>query len=218
MLLADRSEADVARTFRVSREAVRKWKNGYLADRLEPVEVGRPPRVAPERIADIVDRVMRSPRRFGLTELWTVADLALLLQRKIGVHYAIQSVHAMLRRLGYRFELPGGWRRSPVVVPRRPAPWGYAYDAAGKLVREAREHGITCIVRHMRLISRMSVAEIRDDLTRAGARDRDGRAFTVRHVSRMLNLSREPAKARRGTKSAGATARRPKRGAPARRR
>lgn len=218
MLLDDRSEAEVARTFRVSREAVRKWKNGYLADRLEPVEVGRPPRVATERIADIVDQLTRSPRRFGLSELWTVADLALLLERRTGVRYAVQSVHTMLRRLGYRFELPEGWRRSPAErAPRRSAPWGYTYDAAGKLVREAREHGITCIVRHMRLISRMTVAEIASELQRARIRDRDGRALSVRHVSRMLNLSVDRAQAPRGKKTAAAAGRRRKRGGSARR-
>lgn len=190
-LAGGESEAEIARRYGVSREAVRKWKNAYLENRLEPLDIGRRPRARLRDVAPLIARAARSPARYGLPPRWSAADLRSFLAKRAGVRYSYPRTYAILRQLGYVFDVDDGWTRHDPAGRRakkkKELPWGYCYDAAGKVAREPREHRVVCVARHMHVASGSSAKEIAGVLKKMGVRGRDGKALGVRDVARMLN-------------------------------
>jgi transposase len=91
------SQAEVARQYRVSREAVRKWVNAYrrggreaLVHRPSP---GAPPKVSLSRLADL---------REALERCATGKELCDVISRELGVNYHPSHARRIMRRLRQR--------------------------------------------------------------------------------------------------------------------
>ncbi len=105
------AQAEVARRFAVSREAVRKWydawaRQGVAALRAKP-KPGRPPELTPLKQKRVVSALLKGPRVFGYaTEVWTLERVAQVIQRVARVRYHPGHVWRVLGALGWSCQKP----------------------------------------------------------------------------------------------------------------
>lgn len=122
-----RSQAEVARTFGVSRQSVVKWCRGFVkggAQALTAGKKGRPPGrhltpVRQSRIARLV--VDRCPEQLKLPfYLWTREAVGLLIRREYGVEVSVWTVGRYLREWGFTPQKPlrRAFEQDPEAVRR----------------------------------------------------------------------------------------------------
>lgn len=105
------SQAEVARRFQVSREAVRKWydawhKNGVPALSAKP-KPGRPSALTALKRKRVVTALLKGPRAFGYTtEVWTLSRIAGLINTVARVRYHPGHVWRVLGSLGWSCQKP----------------------------------------------------------------------------------------------------------------
>lgn len=105
------SQAEVARRFQVSREAVRKWydawkKQGTRGLMAKP-KPGRPTELTTLKRQRVVRALLRGPRAFGYTtEVWTLSRIAELINTVARVRYHPGHVWRVLTSLGWSCQKP----------------------------------------------------------------------------------------------------------------
>ena len=105
------SQAEVASTFGVSRQAAStwyaRWRAGGQAALRGVGRAGRKPRLSPAEL-DAVDQALRKgPAAFGFdTELWTLARIAQVIERLTGVRFHPGHVWRLLRGLNWSVQRP----------------------------------------------------------------------------------------------------------------
>jgi len=105
------SQAEIARQFKVSRNAVSKWWKAFKEEgkksfnpRYSP---GRPQRLESEQKRRLKRMLFQGPRAHGWkTELWTTARIASLIKREFGVSYHRDHVGRILHQLGFSWQKP----------------------------------------------------------------------------------------------------------------
>jgi transposase len=106
-----RSQADVARFLRVSRQSVSRWyeswrKGGNQALKKAP-RTGRPPQLTPAQLGEVERALLKGARANGYsTELWTLQRVSEVIAKLTGVAYHPGHVWKVLRRLGWTRQKP----------------------------------------------------------------------------------------------------------------
>lgn len=106
-----RSQAEIARELRVSRQSVSRWYEAWRADEPEWVRgagrAGRPPKLDDEQLA-LVDVALRQGAQahgFG-TDLWTLPRVATVIERVTGVSYHPGHVWKILGAMKWSLQRP----------------------------------------------------------------------------------------------------------------
>ncbi len=97
--------AKVARAFRVSRYALRKWQVAYRRggeEALVPQRIpGRPPCLSQRQLMRLVFCRSRGPEAYGFRgQVWTLPRIAQVIEREFGVRHDPSWVRRLLIRLG----------------------------------------------------------------------------------------------------------------------
>ncbi len=105
------SQAEVARTFGVSRQAASSWyatwRRGGTAALRGAGRAGRRPRRSPAELAAVDQALRKGPAAFGFdTELWTLGRIARVIERLTGVGYHPGHVWRLLRQLHWSVQRP----------------------------------------------------------------------------------------------------------------
>lgn len=101
----------VAKALRTSRGSVGRWRKAVAADgpqalAAKPVP-GRPPKLGLAQWRRIVALLLKGPTHYGFaTELWTLARVAEVIERRFGVSYHPSQVWRILRALGWSCQKP----------------------------------------------------------------------------------------------------------------
>jgi putative transposase len=139
-------QAEIARRFGVTPQAVFKWRKRWLAEGAEGLRStgspGYPPLLNEQQRAELVEVLNAGPKRSGFDGGWTLARVATVIRRRFGVLYRYPSaVWTLLRRLGFSPQKPArraierdeqaiaDWREhtwSQLVEPPTPAERGSA--------------------------------------------------------------------------------------------
>ena len=101
----------VAKIVKASPSSVWRWKNAWeqkglpgLAGKPHP---GRTPRLNHAQKKQLVKLLLRGPRAAGYTtDLWTLARVAEVIEKRLGVSYHPNYVWHILRRLGWSCQKP----------------------------------------------------------------------------------------------------------------
>jgi len=97
-------QAEVARALGISRSTACEWHRRWLAagrGGLDPARRGPAPKLAEEGAAFILDAILEPPRAAGIDlDEWSLALVALLIERRTGVRYHRRHVGRLLRRIG----------------------------------------------------------------------------------------------------------------------
>jgi transposase len=111
MFACGATQAEVARTFGVSRQAAsawyRQWHHGGEPALRGAGRAGRRPRLQPAEL-NAVDQALRlGPQAFGVdTHLWTLRRVAAVIEQLIGVRFHPGHVWRLLRRLDWSVQRP----------------------------------------------------------------------------------------------------------------
>jgi transposase len=105
------SQAEVARTFGVSSQAVstwyRRWHKGGEAALRGAGRVGRRPRLSAAELEAVAEALGTGPQGFGFdTDRWTLGRITQVIERLTGVRYHPGHVWRLLRRLGWSPQRP----------------------------------------------------------------------------------------------------------------
>jgi transposase len=107
------TQADVARQFRVSREAVRKWWDRYGLGGIRALYArrrgGPKRRVALSVLRQKLPRLLlRGATAYGFfTDLWTLSRVAAVIEREFGTHYSVGHTWRVLHDgLGWTCQKP----------------------------------------------------------------------------------------------------------------
>jgi len=113
LIRAGATQADVARQFRVSREAVRKWWDRYQAGGLAGLRsrprTGQPPRVSRSLLRRRLPKVLlRGAEAHGFsTGIWTLSRVAEVIEREFCVQYSVGHTWRLLvEQLGWSCQKP----------------------------------------------------------------------------------------------------------------
>jgi transposase len=112
LLAAGRSQADIARTLGVARQNVSRWHARWQVGGLEALRSAGPtgpaPRLSQTHLAAIDQALREGARANGFdTDHWTLARIAMVVERLTGVGYHPGHVWKLLRhRLHYRLQRP----------------------------------------------------------------------------------------------------------------
>jgi len=106
-----KSQADVARQFKVSRNAVSKWWKAFQDEGEKSFQAryspGRPQRLNSEQKRRLRKMLLQGPKAQGWkTDLWTTARIAALIKRQFGVSYHRDHVGRILHQLGFSWQKP----------------------------------------------------------------------------------------------------------------
>ncbi len=115
------SQAAVARQFGVSRTTASRWQRA-LSNGLESLRkrraTGRPSRLRPEQIAELVRMYEAGPRASGIeSDRWTTGRLAQAIHQRFGIRYDPDHVGRIMHRLGLRQKARSGRRVDPAISP-----------------------------------------------------------------------------------------------------
>jgi len=95
----------------VTPSAVSRWvtlarDGGAEALRTKPAP-GRPPKLTPEQMQLVPDRLWHGPEAYGFRgELWTCQRVAAVIHQEFGVHYSRSEVSRLLKGLGWTPQVP----------------------------------------------------------------------------------------------------------------
>jgi len=107
------SQAEVARHFEVSREAVRKWHDAFAqrgeAGIITGPHPGAQPKLSRKRLAQLPKMLERGAQAYGFAgDLWTTRRVADLIAQRFGVRYHPDHVGRLLHQLGLSWQQPQG--------------------------------------------------------------------------------------------------------------
>lgn len=105
------TQTEVAAFLGVSDRAVRHWMKAYRdrghAGLLTPGHPGRPDKLRPDQVAEVLSWFRQSPTDFGYdTHLWTAARVAALIRDRFGITFNSRYL--------------SGWLADRGVTPQRP--------------------------------------------------------------------------------------------------
>ena len=105
------TQAEVARTFGVSRQAAsvwyRQWHYGGESALRGAGRTGRPPRLSAAELGAVDQALRLGPQAFGFdTQLWTLDRIAAVIQQLTGVRFHPGHVWRLLRRLDWSVQRP----------------------------------------------------------------------------------------------------------------
>ena len=141
MFRSGRTQADVARRFKVSRAAAHKWYGAWEKKGLEGLKSrgnpGKDPRLTSQDISAVRRAILRGPRNAGYaTDLWTLSRITALIREKARVSYHPSHVWKILQAMGFSAQMPSAkpkernekrikrWREVewPAIQKRGPKP------------------------------------------------------------------------------------------------
>jgi transposase len=146
LFVQDVPQAEIARRFAVTPQAVFIWRKRWLADGADGLrskgQPGYPPLLDEQQRADLVEVLNAGPKASGFDGGWTLARVATVVRRRFGVRYRYPSAVAnLLHRLGFTVQKPArraverdqqaitNWRThtwAHLVEPPKPAEPGSA--------------------------------------------------------------------------------------------
>ena len=105
------TQAEVASTFGVSRQAAsvwyRRWHHGGEPALRAAGRAGRRPRLSAAELEAVEGALRKGPEAFGFdTELWTLARIAQVIEQLTGERFHPGHVWRLLRRLGWSLQRP----------------------------------------------------------------------------------------------------------------
>lgn len=111
LFVKGQTQAEVARWFGVSREAIRKWHQAWKQEGKNGLKsIGAPgpkPRLEPEKLARIEAALLKGPTAFGYTtQIWTLARMAAVIKSVARVSYHPGHVWYVLQNLGWSCQKP----------------------------------------------------------------------------------------------------------------
>ena len=111
LLLQGKGIREVARLVGASPAAVHRWKRIVEREGLAGLKAkphpGPRPRLTPEQKQRLKEILLQGPRAAGFpTDLWTLARVAQVIERRIGVKYHPAHVWRILRQLGFSPQKP----------------------------------------------------------------------------------------------------------------
>jgi transposase len=112
LFAAGRSQAGVARQFRVARQVVSRWHARWQAAGLQGLRSASPtgpaPRLSDQQLHAIDQALRQGARAHGFdTDHWTLARITAVIPQLTGVGYHRGHVWKLLRhRMGYRLQRP----------------------------------------------------------------------------------------------------------------
>lgn len=106
-----RSQAEVARQLKVSREAARKWHEVWRrkgADGLKSAgKPGPKSQLTPEKLKQVEQALLKGPTAYGFaTQLWTLERIAAVIKRVVGITYGTTRVWQVLLTLNWSCQKP----------------------------------------------------------------------------------------------------------------
>ncbi len=105
------TQADIARTLKVSREAVRKWYDAWKQSGEKGLQsAGKPgpkSRLTPEKLKRVEQALLKGPTAFGYgTQLWTLDRIAMVMRKVVDVSYGTTRVWQVLLALNWSCQKP----------------------------------------------------------------------------------------------------------------
>jgi transposase len=106
-------QAEVARRLGVRRQSVNEWAKkmrrvGVWA--LKAGRLGRPRKLHAEQLKRVEKQLRRGPQGMR-SRKWTVRRVGELIERECRVRYCAAGAWGVLRGMGWRWRVGGGWRR-----------------------------------------------------------------------------------------------------------
>lgn len=115
------SQAAVARQFGVSRTTASRWQralSGGVESLRKRRATGRPSRLNPQQVAELVRMYAAGPREWGIeSDRWTTGRLAQAIHARFGIRYDPDHVGRIMHRLGLRQKAQPRRREEPSVSP-----------------------------------------------------------------------------------------------------
>lgn len=104
-------QAEIARKFRVSREAVSKWHDAWKREGATGlISAGKPgpkSRLTPEKLKRVEQALRQGPIAFGYTtQLWTLGRIAAVIKRVAGVSHHPGHVWHVLKAMNWSCQKP----------------------------------------------------------------------------------------------------------------
>jgi transposase len=138
LLLRGVAQAEVARRVGVTRTTISTWNRALEKDGLEGLQAGvrgRPSGLSELQRSDLLKRLTRGALAEGFpTDLWTLARVGVLIERRCGRRYSESQVWRILIGLGYSSQRPssralerndsaiGRWKRERWPVLKKTLP------------------------------------------------------------------------------------------------
>lgn len=135
------SQAEVARSLSVSREAARKWHDAWKRDGTDALHsAGKPgpkPQLTPEKLKRVEQALLKGPTAYGFaTQLWTLDRIATVIQRVAKVSHHPGHVWYVLKAMHWSCQKPETraaerdeaaikrWKRSTWPrIKKKPSEW-----------------------------------------------------------------------------------------------
>lgn len=111
LFVKGRRQAEIARTLKVSREAVRKWHDAWKGNGTGGlVSKGKPgpkPRLTPEKLKLVERALLKGPTAYGFaTQLWTLERIATVIKKVADVSHGTTRVWQVLLALNWSCQKP----------------------------------------------------------------------------------------------------------------
>jgi len=106
-----RTQAEIARELRVSRQSVSRWYEDWRSDEPDWIHgagrAGRPPKLNDEQLNRVDEALQLGARAHGFaTELWTLPRVAAVIERLTGVGYHPGHVWKILGTMKWSLQRP----------------------------------------------------------------------------------------------------------------
>lgn len=112
------SQSQIAKRLGLSRMALSYWTNRFRSGGIKRLEqrraTGRPAKLPPPQKRTLKQRLKKGALAAGFpTDRWTLARIAALIERELGLRYHPNYLPRWLRRLGFTLQIP-----QPVAAER----------------------------------------------------------------------------------------------------
>jgi transposase len=118
---------EVARLLDVWPGSASRWKQAYEEsgeaglEAKPPAGQGRPPKLTYEQYPRLEELLLEGPQAHGFeTDLWTLARIGAVIERKFDVSYSNSGVRKVLKRMGWSYQHPQSYsqKRDEEAVAR----------------------------------------------------------------------------------------------------
>lgn len=111
MFSKKKSQADVARTFQVSRQTASRWYKTWKQSGKQglkwPKRAGRKPKLTQFQLKQVEQALLKGPEHYGYTtQLWTLERIADVIKKVCHVQYHPGHVWRVLGNLGWSCQRP----------------------------------------------------------------------------------------------------------------
>lgn len=111
MFAAGKSQAEVARKLKVSRQSASRWYHTWERDGKTGLKgagrAGRRPRLSGRQLKQVENTLRKGPRAHGFkTDLWTLSRLAKTIRTLTGVRYHPGHVWKLMNQMGWSLQRP----------------------------------------------------------------------------------------------------------------